>query len=99
MTAQENLTYQRPSEKLARLVDAPATPSVILSPDQQYLAILSRNSYLDIEDLARPELRLAGLRLDPANNGPTRLRYNKDLSFMRISDRKIIPVSVAEALK
>ena len=93
MTAQENLTYQRPSEKLARLVDAPATPSVILSPDQQYLAILSRNSYLDIEDLARPELRLAGLRIDPANNGPTRLRYNKDLSFMRISDRKIIPVS------
>lgn len=93
ISAQENLTYQKPTEKLARLVDAPATPSVVLSPDSKFLAVLNRNSYLSIEDLARPELRLAGLRIDPANNGPTRLRYNTDLSLLRLSDKKVIPVT------
>lgn len=91
--AQEHLKYQSPPENLARLVDAPATPAVISSPDHQILAVLNRNSYLSIKDLARPELRLAGLRIDPANNGPTRLRYNVDLSFLRLKDKKKLSVA------
>ena len=91
--SQDNLTYQTPSADLALLVDAPATPAVIQSPDNQYLAILNRKNYLTIADLARPELRIAGLRIDPSNNGPSRLKYQVDLAVMNIRDKKVHKVS------
>lgn len=64
--------YRRPPEALARLVDAPATPGVLLSPDQDRLLILTRPTLGSIAELAEPELRLAGLRVNPGNTGPSR---------------------------
>ena len=64
--------YQMPPEALAHLVDAPTTPAVSLSPDHTHMLLMHRPSLPSIAELAEPELRLAGLRINPRNNGPSR---------------------------
>ncbi|MBE0567960.1 MAG: S9 family peptidase, partial [Krumholzibacteria bacterium] len=45
-----------------------------------------------IAEVAAPELRLAGLRINPRDNGPSRPRPAVGLVFQRIEDDKQVPV-------
>jgi hypothetical protein len=81
LPAQENATYRRPSPALAALVDAPSPPTAVLSPDRRELLLLERPEAPSIAELAQPELRIAGLRINPATNGPSRLNYYTAVAF------------------
>ena len=83
---QDNPTYQRPPEEIANLVEAPLTPFVNFSPDKQWMLLLDRSDYPTIEELSRPELRIAGLRINPENFGPSRGNYLIGLKAKRLSD-------------
>ncbi len=83
--SQENLTYQRPPEAIARLLEAPLTPVVMLSPDRQWMLLLDRSDFPSIEELSRPELRLAGLRINPDNFGPSRGSYYTGMRVKNIA--------------
>ncbi|GIV61025.1 MAG: hypothetical protein KatS3mg043_2114 [Rhodothermaceae bacterium] len=76
--------YQTPPEELARLVDAPPTPAVSLSPDRAVMLLMHRPSLPSIEELAQPELRLAGLRINPRTSGPSRAGYFNRLVLRRL---------------
>ncbi|WP_457651674.1 S9 family peptidase [Rhodocaloribacter sp.] len=78
--------YRTPPEALARLVDAPVTPQVSLSPDRAHLLLMEQPSLPSIEELAQPELRLAGLRINPRNGGPSRARSFNRLTFRSLTD-------------
>lgn len=86
--AQENLNYQRPTEEIASLLEAPLTPAVIFSPDKKWMVLLDRSDFPTIEELSRPELRLAGLRIDPGNNGQSRQRYLIGIKLKNLADKK-----------
>jgi dipeptidyl aminopeptidase/acylaminoacyl peptidase len=85
LLAQENITYQRPPEEIARLVEAPLTPFVNFSPDKQWMMLMERSDYPTIEQLSRPELRIAGLRINPDNFGPSRSNYVTGLKVKKIA--------------
>jgi dipeptidyl aminopeptidase/acylaminoacyl peptidase len=85
---QDNPTYQRPPEEIAKLVEAPLTPFVSISPDKQWLLLLERSDYPTIEQLSRPELRIAGLRINPENFGPSRSNYTIGLKAKRLADNQ-----------
>ena len=51
------------------------TPGVSVSPNKKHILILERASLPSIKELSQPELRLAGLRINPATNGRSRTRY------------------------
>jgi dipeptidyl aminopeptidase/acylaminoacyl peptidase len=72
LRAQPAPAYRTPSAPLAAIVDAPLPPAAVLTPDRSHLLLLDRPEAPSIAELARPELRLAGLRLDPAANAPSR---------------------------
>ncbi len=72
---QENITYQRPPDDISALVEAPLTPFVSISHDKEWMILLERSDYPTIEELSRPELRIAGLRINPENFGPSRTSY------------------------
>jgi dipeptidyl aminopeptidase/acylaminoacyl peptidase len=78
------LGYQMPSAEIASLVDAPGTPVVRLSPDRTLLLVLQRPSLVSIESVSEPELRLAGLRINPKNYGPSRQRHYRDMWLQSI---------------
>lgn len=79
--AQEGLRYQRPVEEIAALVEAPSSPAVSFSPDRSMMAFLERAELPSIEEVSRPELRIAGLRIDPNNFGPSRSSYYTGLQL------------------
>ena len=86
--AQSNQGYQRPPDDIAKLVEAPLTPAVMLSPDNTWLALLDRSDFPTIEELSRPELRIAGLRINPDNFGPSRTNPFIGLKFKNLKDMK-----------
>ena len=69
MAQEPALTYQMPPQVLADIIDAPPTPGVYLSPDKEWLLLLERPGNPSIEEVAAPELRLAGLRINPRSMG------------------------------
>ncbi|WP_020606187.1 S9 family peptidase [Spirosoma spitsbergense] len=82
--AQDAPTYQTPPKALADLVTAPLTPTVSLSDKGDMMLILEQAAAPGIDELAQPEFKLAGLRLNPANNGPSRARYITGLKLKKV---------------
>jgi dipeptidyl aminopeptidase/acylaminoacyl peptidase len=77
--ASTELKYRTPPEVMVKLVDAPATPFISLSPAHgtgpRRILIEQSSPLPTIADLAEPELRLAGLRFNPKVGAPSRTRY------------------------
>jgi dipeptidyl aminopeptidase/acylaminoacyl peptidase len=71
-TASAQSSYQTPPAAIADLVNAPSTPAVTFSKDGSFMLLLERTESPSIEDLAQPELRIAGLRINPSTSGPSR---------------------------
>jgi len=70
--AQIDLPYQTPPQAIADLLNALPTPNVSISPTKDWMLLSERTGFASIAELAQPELRLAGLRLNPRNNGKSR---------------------------
>ncbi len=70
--AQEKLNYMTPPKAMIEIVDAPQLPAQSVSPDKNYIMLLDKPLHPSIEELSRPELKLAGLRFDPEKYGPSR---------------------------
>ena len=70
--AQDALSYQTPPKAITDLVDSPLTPTVSFSRSGDLMLVLERADKPSIEDLAQPELRIGGIRINPATNGPSR---------------------------
>ncbi len=87
--AQEPLKYQTPPDDIVKIVDAPQTPGVSVSPDKSRIILSERSGLITIEELSAPELKLAGLRINPATNGPSRQTYFKNFRIMNIDGTDI----------
>ena len=68
------------------LVDAAPTPGVSLSPDETMLLINESASLKSIAEVAAPELRLAGMRINPRTNGPSRARVTTTGMLLQVID-------------
>lgn len=64
------ITYQKPSKEILEVLHAPLPPGISVSPTRDQMLLLDRLRYPSIAVMAQPMLRLAGLRLNPANFGP-----------------------------
>ena len=56
--------WLEPSSIIKNLVTAPAAPSPALSPQGNLLVMTTRESLPDLAVVARPHLKLAGMRID-----------------------------------
>lgn len=90
--AQDALTYQTPPKVLADLVTVPPTPTVSVTSKGNQMLIIERASAPSIAELAQPELKLAGLRINPANFGPSRANYITGLKLKALPNGPEIPV-------
>ena len=76
--------YRTPPAAIARIAEAPPTPGISVSPGATHAVLLHRSSLLPLAELARPELRIAGLRIDPAANAASRRRVFRELTLKRL---------------
>ena len=84
--AQEATSYQTPPQAMVDIANAPLNPRVALDPMRIWLLIIEYPGLSDITELAREELRLAGLRFNPTTNSRSRRRLAKKLSLVHIAD-------------
>ncbi len=88
LSAQENLTYQKPSQEILDLVDVPLAPSVRLDNNKEYMVLLYRDAYSSIAALSKEEMRLGGLRIDPATNIGSRVNYYNQIEIKNIIQKE-----------
>jgi dipeptidyl aminopeptidase/acylaminoacyl peptidase len=81
-----------PPKAIADLVDAPPTPGVLRDPNNRWLLLLERPNLISLEELAQPELRLAGMRINPRTHGPSRSSYYTALKLLSIEQGHEIPI-------
>ena len=84
--------YKRPSRRILEVLHAPAHPRVSFSPTYEYVALLKSVRYPSVAELARPALGLAGLRINPRNNGPRLAPRNVGLTLRRLDGENEVRV-------
>ncbi|HLP84249.1 MAG TPA: prolyl oligopeptidase family serine peptidase [Phycisphaerales bacterium] len=82
--AQDNSTYKRPPEAIAKIVEASPAPMVSIDPTHTWMMLMHRESLPPVSDLAAPMLRLAGGRFNPNTNGVHGPRQFIGLSLRRL---------------
>ena len=88
----ESAGYRLPPEELRQIVDAPPSPWVIPTPDRRSLLIFGWDVLTPIAELAEPELRLAGQRIQPRFFGQSRTRPFTSLAILDLESRAMRPV-------
>ncbi|GAB5524670.1 MAG: S9 family peptidase [Roseivirga sp.] len=83
--AQDNGGYQRPPEVIAKLIDAPSTPSVSIDSKAEWMLLMKRPGYPSIDEVSAPELRIAGSRINPATNGRSRQSHMTGLRMRSVA--------------
>src|SRR5262249_38427347 len=86
--------YQKPPKAIAGILDAPPTPAVLPGPGRDYLLAVRAERHPPIAALARPFLRLGGLRINPRTNGPRLPPLNRGLAVLDAASGKERPVKL-----
>jgi dipeptidyl aminopeptidase/acylaminoacyl peptidase len=76
--------YQLPPKTISDLLLAKPTPIISVDRQGDWMLIIGRYSYPSVEELAQPELRIAGLRFNPVNFSPSRQNFASDLSLKNL---------------
>lgn len=90
--AQENLTYQKPSAEILKLVDYEKAPGVMMDEKKEYMVFTYQNTYKTLDDLNQEELQLGGLRINPVTNISSSVTYLNNLKVRKIMDQNLVQV-------
>jgi dipeptidyl aminopeptidase/acylaminoacyl peptidase len=86
-SAQENLTYQKPSATILALADYERAPSVSMDSKKEYMLFSYRSTYKSLDDLNQEEMRLGGLRINPITNIGSAMNYISNLKIRKVTDK------------
>ncbi|GAU11295.1 hypothetical protein TSUD_342860 [Trifolium subterraneum] len=76
--------YRVPPPEIRDIVDAPPVPALSFSPFRDKIIFLKRRSLPPLTELARPEEKLAGLRIDGHCNSRSRMSFYTGLGIHQI---------------
>ena len=85
--------YQVPPAELQAIVDAPRAPGLSLSPRRDLVAVVQTPPLPGIVEVAQPELKLAGLRINPHTCAASRYAFGADLGLLDIASGKERPIA------
>lgn len=91
--AQDAVSYQTPPKAVADLLLAKPTPGVSVDGKATWMLLSERNSYPTVEELGQPEMRVAGLRLNPNNFSLSRQNFINNFTLKNIKEGKEYPVT------
>lgn len=89
---QVDVSYQKPSEEILQLADAPLPPRPIINHDGSTIVLLYRNQYKSIAELSEPEVKLAGIRTNPVTNLSSRTRFSNNIKIQKTGEKTAIQV-------
>lgn len=87
MIAQENITFQKPSQEILQLADFERAPSVSMSSNKEWMVLMYRNTYKSLPELNQDELRLGGLRINPNTNISSTASFINNIKIKKVVDK------------
>ena len=91
--AQDAVNYQLPPKDIMELALAKPTPTVSVDSKGQWMLLIERNMYPLVDELGQPEVRVAGLRINPANFSQSRQNYINNFTLKNIASGKEYKIS------
>jgi len=83
--AQSDFPYQQPDSNILGLADSKPAPTIRLKHDASVAVLLYRNAYKSIEEMSAPEMKLAGIRVNPITNAPGRTTFFIDITVLNVA--------------
>lgn len=80
--------YQLPPAELQAVVDAPRGPIFRLGPQRKTALLLTLPGLPGIADVSQPEIRLAGLRINPRTRATSHFDFGNGMSLLDIATGK-----------
>lgn len=80
--------YKTPPTVVADMLLAKRPASVSIDNSGQWMVLQQTNSYAEMDELAAPELRIAGLRINPANFSPSRINLVYTIKLKEVKTGK-----------
>ena len=80
--------YQLPPPELQAVVDAPRGPQFKLGPQRKIALLINLPGLPSIDEVAQPELKLAGLRINPRTRAASRFEFSNGLVLLDIASGK-----------
>lgn len=80
--------YQLPPKEIMELADVKSPSATLISKNNKYLLMVDRSLYKTLEELAEPEVKLAGLRINPENFDVSRGVFYNQITVQTIADGK-----------
>jgi dipeptidyl aminopeptidase/acylaminoacyl peptidase len=90
--AAQDMAYKMPPKEIADIALAKLSPSVVISPNSQWLLLLDNVPFLSIDELAQPEYKLAGTRVN-ALFGPSRREGLSGVTLLDVKTKKEYPIA------
>ena len=81
-------TYQQPPEDIQAILDADSPPAVLVSPDRAWMLELERPNLRPLTQLAEPEVKVAGIKINPETNGPAREYAYRGIELRDVASAK-----------
>jgi dipeptidyl aminopeptidase/acylaminoacyl peptidase len=91
--------YKLPPQAIVDVLDAPLTPDVQLSPDAKWMLLVSRPAMPGIEDVLRPWIGLAGIRVDPALRMPQIASFSNAITLRSLDGTTEKPIALPEGTR
>ena len=91
--------YRQPPEPIRSILDATPTARVAVSPDNTQLLLLGRSTLPSIAEVAAPYVPMAGQRLNPNTNFPSRAVISTSLAIMSIASGETRSVTMPDGVK
>jgi len=85
LRGQSTFKYQQPHQDIAALADATPAPAIRLDKKAANGVLMYRHAYRSIEELSEPELRLAGMRINPVQTITSRMTYYYNLKVLNVA--------------
>ncbi|WP_300673009.1 prolyl oligopeptidase family serine peptidase [Soonwooa sp.] len=85
--AQENVTYQKPSQEILQLADYNRPPTIMMDSKRENIILTYRSTYKTLEDLNQDEMKLGGLRINPVTNISSTITYFNNLKLKKVTDK------------
>lgn len=91
--AQKHRVYKSPSDDVIKLLDVELVPDIFLDPTGEWMLQAFGSKFLSIDELSQPELLLAGLSINPGENGRSRELFSDSLVLTNLKSGKDIVVN------
>ncbi|GJN08086.1 hypothetical protein PR202_ga25974 [Eleusine coracana subsp. coracana] len=81
-----DMGYRLPPKEIQDIVDAPPLPVLSFSPNKDKILFLKRRALPPLSDLAKPEEKLAGVRIDGNSNTRSRTSFYTGIGIHKLLD-------------